>query len=55
MATKFALDFEYNLYEHCVFVRDKYGEIDSCRHFVDCGMCVDVDQIDVIHAHQMTR
>lgn len=52
--SKAVLDFEYDIYENCILKRKKDGDIEYCRPFIDCEMCVDVHKVDVFNATDMT-
>ena len=47
--------YEYDSNDNCVIIRKKSGEVDQCRPLIDCQMCRDVHEIDIISADEMTQ
>ena len=45
------LGFEIDLFENCIVMR----EYDDCRPFINCEMCHDIYEIDIIDNQDMTQ
>ena len=45
------LGFEIDLFENCIVMR----EYDDCRPFINCDMCHDIYEIDIIDNQDMTQ
>ena len=45
------LGFEIDLFENCIIMR----EYDDCRPFINCEMCHDIYEIDIIDNQDMTQ
>ena len=45
------LGFEIDLFENCIIMR----EYDDCRPFINCEMCQDIYEIDIIDNQNMTQ
>ena len=47
--------YEYDSDDNCIIIRKKSGEVDQCRPLIDCQICRDVHEIDIISAEEMTQ
>ena len=52
---KYVQGYEYDSDDNCIIIRKKSGEVDQCRPLIDCQMCRDVHEIDIISAKEMTQ